>query len=55
VLAKATHDMLGKLLAREVCEFNTFGDVRVCFDWDTAEIRRDMKNRRGEWIEVGNQ
>lgn len=45
----------GKIISRELCSFNKFGDVRTCVDWDTGASHRDMKNNKGEWYKVGDQ
>lgn len=52
MVMKATEDTRGKMLKREVCSFNSFGDVRVCVNWDTGEKHRDMKNKNGDWYGV---
>ena len=52
MIAKTTENAAGRVIAREVCVFNEFLDVRVCRDWDSGESARDMKNSRGQWIKV---
>ncbi len=52
---RQAEDMSGKPLEREVCEINAVGDVRVCIDWDTSKISRDMKDRKGHWYKVADQ
>jgi len=52
---RQAEDMAGKALEREVCEINTFGDVRVCIDWDTNRKYRDMKDLKGHWYKVADQ
>jgi hypothetical protein len=47
--------MDGKQLEREVCELNSFGDVRVCVDWDSGRQYRDMKDLKGRWYKVADQ
>jgi hypothetical protein len=47
--------MDGKPLEREVCELNSFGDVRVCVDWDSGRQYRDMKDLKGRWYKVADQ
>ena len=44
----------GKVVQREVCTFNNFGDMRSCVDWDTKETHRDMKDSKGEWSKVSD-
>jgi hypothetical protein len=55
VMVGRGEDANGKTLTRDICEFNKFGDVRVCSDWDTGETIREMKNGQGEWVKVGNE
>lgn len=55
MIMKVTEDMDGKRLSREVCSFNTSGDVRTCVDWDTGEQRRDMKDKDGNWYDTDDQ
>ena len=45
----------GQPLEREVCELNTFGDVRVCVDWDSGRQYRDIKDLKGRWYKVADQ
>ncbi len=52
---RQAEDMSGKPLEREVCEINAFADVRVCIDWDTKRISRDVKDRKGHWYKVADQ
>jgi hypothetical protein len=47
-------DLDGKISEREFCTFNSFGDVRSCLNWDTAQTHRDMKNSKGEWYRVSD-
>ena len=55
MLMKVTEDLNGKRLKREICSFNTHGDIRSCVNWDTGEMHRDMKNKNGEWYKVDDQ
>jgi hypothetical protein len=55
IVIKATEDLTGKIVQREVCEFNAFGDVRVCTDWDSGAKRRDMKDVNGNWHGISDQ
>ena len=48
---RRAEDMHGQPREREVCEINAFGDVRVCFDWDTNATSRDMKDGNGHWLQ----
>ena len=52
---RQSETMDGKPLEREICELNTFGDVRVCVDWDTGRQYRDMKDLKGRWYKVADQ
>jgi hypothetical protein len=54
-ILKVTEDMNGKMLRREICSFNSFGDIRSCTDWDNGEAHRDMKNKNGEWEKVSGE
>jgi hypothetical protein len=49
MIMKVTEDMTGTMLRREFCSFNTFGDIRLCVDWDRGNSHRDMKNKNGDW------
>ena len=49
MILKVTEDMNGKMVRREICSFNSFGDVRSCTNWDNGETHKDMKNKNGEW------
>jgi hypothetical protein len=52
---RQAEDLSGKSLEREVCEINSFGDVRVCVDWDTNSKHRDMKDVKGHWYNVADR
>jgi len=52
MIMKVTENLDGKILKREVCSFNKFGDVRTCVDWETGEQHRDMKDKHGNWYSV---
>jgi hypothetical protein len=52
---RQSETMDGQPLEREVCELNTFGDVRVCVDWDSGRQYRDMKDLKGRWYKVADQ
>jgi hypothetical protein len=54
-MLRVTENLDGKIIQREVCTFNSFGDIRVCFDWDKGTTHRDMKNRNGEWYGVADR
>jgi hypothetical protein len=44
----------GKIIEREICTFNNFGDMRSCVEWDTKATHRDMKDAKGEWSKVSD-
>jgi hypothetical protein len=48
------HNLDGKLIQREFCTYNNFGDIRSCFDWDTNATHRDMKDAKGVWSKVAD-
>lgn len=52
-LLKVTEDEDGHVTTREVCQFNEFGDVRFCVDWDNGKTHKDMKDSNGNWSEIG--
>ena len=54
-MLRTTEDINGNLQKREICSFNEFGDVRTCFNWDTAITSTDMKNIQGEWYGVDSK
>ena len=47
-------DLNGTIIEREVCTFNSFGDIRNCRDWDTKATHRDMKDSKGAWTKVSD-
>ena len=51
-LAVVIQDMRGKTMRREVCEFNNANDVRSCVDWDSGAKHRDVKNTKGDWVQL---
>ena len=55
MLIKETEDMNGRTIRRELCEFNSFGDVRQCVDYDIGSSHRDMKDLNGNWQKVGDE
>ena len=52
---RQAEDSNGKALEREICEINSFGDVRVCIDWDTNIKHRDVKDLKGHWYQVADR
>jgi hypothetical protein len=55
VMLRAAEDAMGKSVARDICEFNKFEDVRMCMNWETGVSIREMKNKEGNWIKVGDE
>jgi hypothetical protein len=54
VMLRTQEDPSGKLINRDICSFNSFGDVRTCADWDTGASSREMKDAGGNWYTVGD-
>lgn len=54
-MVRTMEDSNGKLISREICMFNQFGDVRTCFDWDHSTSHRDMKDASGNWSKIADQ
>jgi hypothetical protein len=54
-MVRTAEDSNGKLIARELCEFNQFGDVRTCVDWDRGTTHQDMKDANGNWSKIADQ
>ena len=54
-MVKVTRDLNEKIILREVCTFNTPGDIRLCLDWDAGTKHRDMKNANGDWFKVADE
>jgi hypothetical protein len=55
VMVRSVEDPTGQLIKRDICSFNEFGDVRVCTNFDTGAKSREMKNERGDWVQVGTE
>ena len=55
IMVRTTENLLGKIVSREFCEFNDFGDVRTCVNWDTNATHRDMKDAKGNWSKVADE
>jgi hypothetical protein len=53
-IALTRENLDGKIVEREICTYNDFGDVRSCVNWDTSETHRDMKDSKGAWTKVSN-
>jgi hypothetical protein len=54
-MIRIDEDSSGKIIAREVCGINPFGDVRLCADWDRGTTHRDMKDANRHWSKVADQ
>ncbi|MBN8999456.1 MAG: hypothetical protein J0H54_08675 [Rhizobiales bacterium] len=52
MMLRLTEDIDGRVVARDICSFNSFGDVRTCVDWDSGKSSRQMKDTNGEWYAV---
>ena len=55
VMLRMSEDTIGSPISRDICTFNEFRDVRTCSDWDTGALIREMKNKQGDWVKVGDQ
>ncbi len=55
LIVRTAEDSSGKLIAREICEFNQFGDVRLCEDFDRNTTHRDMKDANGNWAKIDDR
>jgi hypothetical protein len=55
MMIKATENLTGQQIRREICTFNDFKDVRMCLDFDDGTTRRDMKNSSGDWYKVADE
>jgi hypothetical protein len=51
-LATVGQDATGNITRREVCENNVSNDARECVDWNTGKKYHDMKNTKGDWVQV---
>lgn len=52
MMVRATSDLNGKIVKRDICTFNGPKDIRECVDWDTDKKTKSMKNAAGEWFIV---
>jgi hypothetical protein len=53
-LATVFQGVDGSITRREVCESNVSNDARDCIDWDTGAKYRDLKNTKGDWVQLSN-
>lgn len=54
VMVRAAQDANEKMVSRDICTFNVYGDIRQCFNWDTSVTSKEMKNAAGDWLAVGS-
>ncbi len=54
-LAVVIQDVRGKIMRREVCEFNRSSDIRNCVDWDSGAKHRDLKTATGDWVQIAGE
>lgn len=54
MMAHTVEDLHGKMITREICEFNSFGDNRFCVNFDTKQTHRDLKDSQGNWTQVSS-
>ncbi len=52
VMVRTAEGLNGKIIKRDVCTFNDYGDIRTCLDWDAGKKTREMKASSGAWTEV---
>lgn len=55
LMVRTEEDLTGKIIRREFCEVNRFGDVRICTNWDTNAVHRDMKDSKGVWSKIADE
>jgi hypothetical protein len=51
-IATVIQNAAGNITRREACESNVSNDARECIDWDTGRSFRDIKNTKGDWVQV---
>ena len=51
-VATMTQDQKGNITRREVCENNVAESERNCADWDSGAKYRDVKNTKGDWVQI---
>ena len=52
IMVRTVENANGVVIQRDICEFNTFGDIRSCKDWDTGRIGKSMKDGNGTWNSI---
>ena len=55
LMVRVTENIDGQMIARDVCTFNDFSDIRQCMNWDTGATTREMKDAAGRWSSVTTQ
>ena len=55
MLVKIERDLSEKIVSKELCEFNSYGDIRRCLNWDTNVFRSDMQDKNGKWFKVSEE
>ncbi len=55
LMVRVTENIDGQMIARDVCTFNDFSDIRQCINWDTGATTREMKDAAGRWNSVATQ
>lgn len=51
-LATVGQDAAGNVTRREVCESNVSNNARECVDWNSGRKYHDMKNTKGDWVQI---
>jgi hypothetical protein len=54
-MVRKTENIEGTTIAREVCTFNKFKDIRTCLNWDSSKLTKEMKSATGDWHLVESQ
>lgn len=52
VIVRTTEDSNGKILKRDICTFNSFGDIRECSDFDTGATTKEMQGTDKQWRRI---
>lgn len=55
LMVRVTENIDNQMIARDVCTFNDFSDIRQCMNWDTGVMTREMKDAAGRWTKVATQ
>jgi hypothetical protein len=54
MMVRAAFDLDDKVVSRDVCTFNAYGDIRECWNWDTSAHTKEMKDSKGQWYGVSD-